>query len=422
MKKLFLGLFIFVIAVMMGLFAHQDTGYVLIGRGYKTMEMSLTLFVVLMVIIFFFIYLVFWVLRNSWEVPARLRFWRSQKKGRRARRNSTKGLIELAQGNWATAERALVRGVKGSDMPLLNYLSAARAAQKQDAPERRDHYLSMAHENRKDASFAVQVTQAELQLAYGQQEQALATLMHLRTVAPRHPHVLYLMSQLYEKMQSWGDLKNLLPDLHKQKVLPPEELKNLEKKVHRELLSIAAKQAKPDKLKQSWQQVPRDLRYDEELIDDYARHLLRLEQHDMAETLLREAVKRKWNLDFVYLYGLVKSAQTAKQLSYAEAWLKGHEDNNVLLLTLGRICVRNELWGKAESYFEASLGSGALSETYTELGRLLEQLEEHDRARECFRKGLLLASDERAYTTVHTELNPRSVVIQSLANSNASEK
>ena len=421
MKKLFIGLFIFLIAVYMGLFAHQDTGYVLIGRGYKTMELSLTLFIVLMVFLFFIIYVAFWVLRNSWEVPARLRFWRTQKKGRRARRNSIRGLIELAQGNWATAERALVRGVKGSDMPLLNYLSAARAAQKQDAPERRDHYLSMAHENRKDASFAVQVTQAELQLAYGQQEQALATLMHLRTIAPKHPHVLFLMSQLYDRMQSWGDLKNLLPDLHKQKVLPQEQLRRMERRVNRELLAIAARQGKPDKLRQSWQQVPRDLRFDEELIDDYARHLLRLEQHDIAESLLRDAVKRSWNLDFVYLYGLVKSAQPPKQLSNAEAWLKGHEDNNVLLLTLGRICVRNELWGKAESYFEASLGSGALSETYTELGRLLEQLEEHDRARECFRKGLLLASDERAYAAVHTELDPRSVISQSLANSKASE-
>lgn len=421
MKRLFVGLFIFLIAVVMGLFAHQDTGYVLIGRGYKTVEMSLTLFVILMVFLFFFIYMVSWLIRNSWEVPARLRFWRTQKRGRRARRSSIKGLIELAQGNWAQAERALLRGVKGSEMPLLNYLSAARAAQKQDAPDRRDHYLAMAHENRKDASFAVQVTQAELQLAHGQLEQALATLMHLRTIAPRHPHVLYLMSQLYDGLKSWGDLKNLLPDLRKQKILPEAELKGMEKQVHRELLAIAAKQGKPDRLRQSWQHVPRDLRQDEDLIDDYARHLLRLEQHDMAESLLREAIRRKWNVDFVYLYGLVKSAQPTKQLGYAEVWLKGHEENNVLLLTLGRLCVRNELWGKAESYFEASLGSGAMSETFTELGRLLEQLDQPDRARECFRKGLLLATDERAYAAVHTELDPRSMMCQSLANPNASK-
>ncbi len=418
MKQLFIALFIILFAVVMGLFAHQDSGYVLIGRGHQTMEMSLTLFVILLVFLFFFVYMVIWLIRNSWEVPARLRFWRTQKTGRRAQRNSLRGLIELAQGNWAQAERALLKGVRGSDMPLLNYLSAARAAQKQSAPDRRDHYLAMAHANRKDASFAVQVTQAELQMAHGQLEQALATLMYLRTIAPHHPHVLFLMSQLYDGLKSWGDLKNLLPDLRKQKILPEIKLKRMEKRVHRELLAIAAKQGNADRLRQSWQHVPRDLRQDEDLIDDYARHLLRLEQHDMAESLLREAIRRQWNVDFVYLYGLVKSAQTAKQLGHAEVWLKGHEDNNVLLLTLGRLCVRNELWGKAESYFEASLGAGPMSETYTELGRMLEHLKKTDRARDCFRKGLLLSSEERAFTAVHTELDPRSVVVHSTASLN----
>ena len=417
MKRLFVGLFIFLIAVLMGLYAHQDTGYVLIGRGYKTMEMSLTLFVILMVLLFFMIQMAVWLVRNSWEMPTRLRYWRNQKRGRRARRRTTRGLIELAQGNWAQAERALMRGLKGSDTPLLNYLSAARAAQKQNAPDRRDHYLAMAHENRKDASFAVQVTQAELQLAHGQMEQSLATLMHLRTVAPRHPHVLFLMAQLYDGLKSWGDLKNLLPDLRKQKILPEAKLRDMEKRVHRELLKIAAEQGKPDRLRQSWQHVPRELRQDEELIDDYARHLLRLEQHDMAESLLREAIRRQWNVDFVYLYGLVKAAQSAKQLAYAEDWLKGHEENNVLLLTLGRLCMNNALWGKAESYFEASLGAGAMSETFTELGRLLEQLEQPDRARDCFRKGLLLAADERAYAAVHIDINQRSMIYQAATGS-----
>lgn len=305
-----------------------------------------------------------------------------------------------------------MRSVKDSDLPLLNYLSAARAAQKLDAPERRDHYLAMAHENRKDASFAVQVTQAELQLAHEQFEQSLATLIHLRSISPKHPHVLYLLMVLYEKLKSWGDLKELLPALRKQKVVPERELKALEMRLHSELLGIAAKQGKAEKLRGSWQHVPRDLRQEEELIDDYARHLIRLEQHDSAESLLREAIRRHWNMEFVYLYGLVKCENPAKQLSHAEAWLKGHEHNPVLLLTLGRLSLANELWGKARSYFEASLGAGSRSETYTELGRLLEQLEEPDEARECFRKGLLLAAEEKTFDTLHTEHDPRSVVRQ----------
>jgi len=409
MKQLLYALLLLLFAVLIALYAQQDTGYVLIGRGYQTMEMSLTLFVTVLLFGFIAIYLLLKAVHHFWGIPERLRFWNLQNKGKRARTSSNQGLIELAQGNWSQAERALVRGVKNSDLPLLNYLSAARAAQKQGAPERRDHYLAMAHVNRKDASFAVQVTQAELQLAHGQLEQSLATLVHLRSLSPRHPHVLFLLMQLYTRLKSWGDLKDLLPVLRRQKVVSEIELDELEKRMHRELLGIAAKQGKTDRLRQSWQHIPRGLRNDEELIDDYARHLLRLSQYDSAETLLREAIKHHWNVDFVYLYGLVKSSTPAKQLGYAEAWLKGHEQNPVLLLTLGRLSLMNELWGKAESYLEASLGAGPRSETYTELGRLLEQLEQPDRARECFRKGLLLAAEERAFDTTHTEHDPRSV-------------
>ncbi len=412
MRKLFVALIVLLLAVLAGLYAHQDPGYVLIGRGYQTLEMSLTLFLAILAMIFAAGYGLVWMVRNFLGIRSKLRFWRSTRRGKRARQVSNQGLIELAQGNWAQAERALVRSVKDSDLPLLNYLSAARAAQKLDAPERRDHYLAMAHENRKDASFAVQVTQAELQLAHGQLEQSLATLIHLRSLSPKHPHVLYLLMNLYEKLKSWGDLKELLPVLRKQKVVPERELHKLEMRLHRELMSIAAKQGKPDRLRSSWQHIPRDLRHEDALIDDYARHLLLLDLHNDAESLLREAIRRHWNMEFVYLYGLVKGDNPAKQLSYAEAWLKGHEHNPVLLLTLGRLSIANELWGKARSYFEASLGAGPRSETYTELGRLLEQLEEPDEARDCFRKGLLLAAEERTFDTLHTEHDPRSVVRQ----------
>ncbi|MDH5179214.1 MAG: heme biosynthesis protein HemY [Gammaproteobacteria bacterium] len=413
MTRLFRILSVLLLAVMLGLFMHQDPGYVLIGRGYETWEMSIATFVVTLLILLTLLYIFARLVKNFLSIRSRLRFWRTSRRGKRARQISNQGLIELAQGNWAEAERALVRSVKDSELPLLNYLSAARAAQKLDAPERRDHYLAMAHANRKDASFAVQVTQAELQLAHGQLEQSLATLIHLRTLSPKHPHVLFLLMTLYKKLKSWGDLKELLPVLRKQNVVPERDLHELEISVHRELLNIAAKQGKADRLRSSWQHVPRDLRNEDVLIDEYARHLLLLELYNDAETLLREAVKRHWNVEFVYLYGLVQSEAPGKQLANAEVWLKGHEHNPVLLLTLGRLCLINQLWGKARSYLEASLGAGPRSETYTELGRLLEQLEEPDEARDCFRKGLLLAAEEKTYDTLHTEHDPRSVVRQS---------
>lgn len=62
----------------------------------------------------------------------------------------------------------------------------------------------------------------------------------------------------------------------------------------------------------------------------------------------------------------------------------------MLLLALGRLSLRNRLWGKARSYLEASIGASPRSAAYGELGRLLEQLGEQEAAREHYRKGLEL--------------------------------
>jgi HemY protein len=79
-------------------------------------------------------------------------------------------------------------------------------------------------------------------------------------------------------------------------------------------------------------------------------------------------------------------------LQQAEHWLKGRENNANLLLALGRLAIRCELWGKARSYLQASLGSHELAETYRELGQLLDKLNEPELAADCYRKGLLLTA------------------------------
>jgi len=388
MKWLFSAFLILLAAVALGLLAYQDPGYVLISRGQTTLEMSLSLFASSVVIGFLVLYFLIRMLVRSWHVPGRLRRWRKLRRTRRARHSSNRGLIELAEGNWRRAERTLLKHAKDSDTPLLNYLSAARAAQKQHAHERRDHYLSLAHNSAPGADVAVELTQAELQLVHGQLEQSLASLMHLQSLAPRHPHVLYLLAQLYEQLHSWGDLQALLPRLDKYSVLSDKELDQLSKKVYLNLLQV--NRHKAENLNGTWQQIPRALRHDQELVEEYARQLIDLQQHDAAEAVLREAIKREYNNELVRLYGLVHSSTPDRQLQQAEHWLKGRENNANLLLTLGRIAVHCELWGKARSYLEASLGYHEQSETYRELGQLLDKLNEREQAANCYRKGLLL--------------------------------
>ncbi len=395
MKWLFGTLFILLIATSLSLLAYQDPGYVIIAWGYKSAELSLSLFIILTVISFSLVYFLLRILVIGWNMPSAFQQWRDRQKVLRARRDTNKGLIELAQGNWSRAERYLLRHVNKSDTPLLNYLSAARAAQKLSASDRRDNYLGLAHKSMQGSGFAVQLTQAELQLVQGQLEQSLATLVQLHSASPKHPHVLFLLARIYQMLRSWPDLKKILPDLKKYRILEPTQLQQLELLVHRELITAATQRGKVDELRSVWQQVPKALRQDVSLTQHYVCCLLTLNDHNAAEVVVREALKRNWDMQLVYLYGLIEAKDSDKQLATVEGWLKANENNPILLLTAGRLSKRNQLWGKAQSYLDASLGIQPRSDTYKELGQLMEQLDETEKASEYFRKGLLLAQDEK---------------------------
>ena len=293
MKHLFAFFTVIFLAVVAGLLAHDDTGYVLFGRGYTTMEMSLTLFLVLLILSYVFGYALLRFILHTWGMPEQLKHWRSSKQHTKARSITLQGLIDLSQGEWKKAERLLTRSVKNSDMPLLNYLSAAKAAQKQNAPERRDHYLALAHESMPNADFSVKLTKAELQFAHGQNEQALATLVHLHNLSPKHLHIMVLLTHIYQDVKSWKDLKGLLPQLHKYKVFPDKELIKIEKQTYIELIQQVQKNSDANELNNLWLNISRELKKDPELIAIYCNKLIQLSQNDI-QTYHRTYQEHPW--------------------------------------------------------------------------------------------------------------------------------
>lgn len=391
MKYLFSFFAVIFVAVGAGLLAQKDSGYVLFGRGYDTVEMSLSLFILILFLSYLFGYILLRFIFRTWTMPEQIKLWRQAQQTEKARKISLKGLVNLSQGQWKKAERLLIRSVKNSDMPLLNYLSAAKAAQKQNSPERRDHYLSLAHKSMPDADFSVKLTQAELQFAHGQNEQALATLVHLHSLSPKHPHIMVLLSRLYQQLKSWQDLKKLLPQLRKNKVFSDKKLLELEKEIYLELIQQINNKENADELPVLWKNISKELRKDTSLIEVYCQQLIQFESNNEAETILRNHINKEWQPKLVKQYGLVKSSQIEKQLVFAESLSKDHDNNPILLLTLGRLCMYNDLWGKARAYLEASIGNKELPETYKELGLLMEYLNEPQLAAEYFKKGLFLS-------------------------------
>ena len=388
MRMLLLALAALAIAVPAALLVREDSGYLYAAYGHWSLETSLAFFLLLLALAFGVFYLSLRLLARLWAIPRRFNAWDQRRSARRARRQLIQGLVESAEGRWAQAEKTLLRLVDDAEIPLLNYLAAARCAQQQGAHERRDRYLHLAHESTAGADVAVGLTQAELQLGHDQYEQALATLNHLRDLAPAHNHVLGLLQLAYRRLGDWPRLRELLPELRKRRVLDEEALSELEIQLYQGLLEQAAANPQAEPLAEAWAQVPKGLRSRPRVLKPYVAALGERGQPEPAEPLLRAAIGQTWDEPLVRLYGLLVGPDPAKQLITAEAWLPDHTQSAALLLTLGRLSLHNRLWGKARSYLEAGIEFGAGPEACRDLARLLECLGEAERARALYRKAL----------------------------------
>jgi HemY protein len=383
------GAIVVIALILSAIAAHfllGDPGYVAISfRGYL-IEMSVPVLVGILVLLAITV----WIVRRIIQAPRRLGEAAGRYRAGRAGEKLTLGMIEVAEGNFARGEKLLARAASTSDTPLFNYLQAARAAHLQGKDERRDEWLKLAYEHTPEAANAVLLTQAELQLDREQYEQALATLRRLEENSRNHSYALALLGRLYFRLQDWEQLARILPRLHKQARVKQDTLEKWTIRVHRENLGRASD---GEAIIAEWKSIAKRHKSDMVLLDAYYMGLMRMGLHDKAEKDLAAALKSDWRGPLARLFGLVEGPDPSKQLKRAEGWLAKYGDDPDLLLAAARLCLRNELWGKARSYLETVISLRPTPEAYQEYGRLLNQLGEGDAAAEAYRAGLGMVAD-----------------------------
>lgn len=378
-------------ALVIGAFgAHfllQNRGYVLISFLGYNIEMSVPVLVIALVLLYALVRLGFRV----WQAPRQLGQALAGQRARRAGARLTRGLIHMTEGDFRRGERLLTDGLKGSDAKLVNYLMAARAAEAQGSPERRDEWLSLARETEPKAWLAVLLTQAELQFEAGEHRAAATTLERIEERKPGHAGCLALLAETYVALGDRNGLRELLPRLAGSK-LPVDKLAPLLAD------ALEAMRQDPDfdeaTLKAVWSPLSMGMRRRPRLVRARALLLDKLGRGEEAVKAIASALKRGWNRDLVAAFGEVRAADPLKQLRRAESWLKEHGEDAVLLLTAARLCMASELWGKARSYLETSIGIAPEPASYALLGELLDQLGDADGASRAYQAGLRMVAPD----------------------------
>lgn len=326
------------------------------------------------------------------RLPGTLIRYRQRRRAELARDAFESGLLKLMEGQWKRAEIELVRRAADHRAGHLNYLAAARAAQRLGAGDRRDHYLELASRDAPQLALATGLTRAELQSARGEHAEAKATALRLREVDPKHPYPVELLAECHVALGEWVELHGLLTLTEKMHALTPARWRELFVRAVSERMGSAIGEARLDALKQLWERTPANLRNNPGLRLHYARGLARLNAHAEAAGLITQVLGTEWDADLAALYGQLHAGDPLGQLASIEQWLSVYGEKPELLITAGRACLSNKLWGKARSYLEAVIRLQPSAGAYLELAHLCEQTQNPEEASRLMRLGLELAA------------------------------
>lgn len=389
MVRTFIIFILLLCSAWLGVQLYHEPGYLLIAMNKWSIETTLGVAIPAIILLFVTLHTLLLLLHWFIHIPVSWREMRAKHRAHNAQKKTSQGLIEFSEGHWLRAKNYLIQALPDTETPLLNYLTAARAAQEMGNSKLRDDYLREAQQSVPEARIAVELTQAQLQLANRQWEQALATLRHLQDLSPQHPYVLKLLMHLYEEVKDWPQLISLLPALKRHKVVPETAFDQLQKHAWLQSMMDLIKQNQAEALTVLMTKLPKNLANDPDLIAKYSRYLLNDHNDAQAEALLRRCLQKQFNEELIVLYGKIKDDKA--RLSFAEGLLKANPHSAGLHLCLGRICKSTQLWGKARTYLEESIYIVPTPEAFAELGALLEELEDPAGACTAYRQGLLLA-------------------------------
>ncbi len=402
MKKLFLlVLLVFLGSVWMAGKIQEDPGYLLLSFKNTTVEMSLWMGLFGIAACVVTVLLLIWLVGKLLGSGETFKRWSSSLQHRRALSKTNAGVIAYLEGNWNLAQKKLDQAAENSDTPLVSFVTAAKAAFKNGDLQSSDRYLRKAAEEVPGAKLALDLAKAQIQIESGQHEQALAALLQMRQSHPKHKEVCRQLQQVYLALEDWEALSQLMPVLRKLKVVPAAELDEVERKTAISLLDRAVKEqpksAEDDKvvsqLVKAWNKIQPKVRRHALVTMAYTSQLQKLGKAELAVSALEESINTDWDEQLVEAFGLVAGEDSQHQLLTAERWIKERNNSPVLMLALGRLSIRNKLWGKAKEYLVSSLKLRKSVVVYAELARLLRYLGDEQESTDVLQQGFDLVTE-----------------------------
>lgn len=386
MRGLFWVILLAALAVAVTLGARYNAGYVLLVLHPYRVELSLNLLLAVLALLFIAGYVFVRVVAHTLRLPSQVREFRETRRKAKAQRTLLDALRAFLEGRYAQAEKAAAETVDLREHGGIGAVLAARAAHELRAYDRRDRYLARsAHFTEEDQTMRA-VAQAELLLHERRHQEAASALERL----PRkHTAALRLELRAAQLARNWDRYLELLGQLEKLNAFEP--LQAIELRRYAVCENLLRRGSDLQGLRECWQRLTQRERLDTKIAAEGARAFIALGEAREAQPIIEASLEREWDSALAALYAESPSEDALRRIERAESWLKAQPSDAALLLTLGRLCALQRLWGKARSYIEASLSVEETFDATLALARLLDDTGEKDAAQSCYRRSLALA-------------------------------
>lgn len=377
MKALVWFLVLFAAAVALTLAAHNP-GYVQLVYPPYRIEFSLTLFVLATLGLFALGYMAVRLIFAALNLPAYVRAFREQRALSKGREAMMEALTAFFEGRFAAAEKAAARSIELGEKSALNPIIAARAAHELHEFDKRDAYLADAESKSVGETTMRLMAKTEFQLDQKQPQFALNSLKELSESGGKHVGALTLELKAQQQSRNWDAVLDIATQLEKRNAIDETLATQMRQQAWLEKLRDQNQDIAT--LRGLWKNIPSEFKRRPKIAAAAAQAFFKQHDEISAGKILVESLNGQWDSDLVALYGDCQAENCVAQIDQAERWLKVHSSDAGLLLALGKLCLKQGLWGKAQSYLDASISLRPSREAYTALGKLAEKLDKKEAA------------------------------------------
>lgn len=382
---------LFATAIGLAVVARFNPGNVVFFYPPYRVDLSLNFFILLSILLFFIIYAVLKTIRVAQRMPGRVAAYRREKqerKGNQALRDALKAYFE---GRFGHAEKAAMRATESPDNAGLAALIGARAAHRMQQTERRDTWLATVEENQA-LKTARLMTAIELLVDERQPELALNVVKELNASGTRHIHALRMALKANERAHNWPEVLRLVRTLDKNNALHPALSKRLREMAYQDLLKAPSNDA--ESVRNVWWSIPAEDRIKAFIAAHAAAAFTQHGLQDDARAIVEKALAAEWDDRLLRAYRAAAADEGTPallaQIERCEEWSKKYPTDPELALTLGTLCLRQNLWGKAQRQLEQALshasGPRMLQEVHLKLAQLHEALSHTEEAASHYRQ------------------------------------